>query len=82
MPIPVIFSVTPQIASLSPPGAVVGTGDITLMVLGSNFGSQTTVTWDQAARTTTAISATQVNAAITAADLAAIQDASVQVFNP
>lgn len=82
IPIPVIFSVTPQIASLSPPGAVVGTGDITLMVLGSNFGSQTTVTWDQAARTTTAISATQVNAAITAADLAAIQDASVQVFNP
>jgi len=58
---------------------VVGGGDFTLAVLGSNFGANSTVTWNQSPRPTTVISASQLNAAITAADLAEIGAPNVVV---
>src|SRR6266849_6374575 len=46
-PFPVIININPFIQSLSPPGAVVGGSDFTLTVLGSNFGKNSTVTWNK-----------------------------------
>jgi hypothetical protein len=78
---PIFFNTNPSIQSLSPPGAVVGGSDFTLTVLGSNFGAASTVTWNQSPRTTTVISTTQLNATITAGDIAGIETASVVVSN-
>ena len=44
--LPIFFNTNPAISSLSPAGAVVGGGDFTLTVLGSNFGSGSTVLWN------------------------------------
>lgn len=80
--LPIFFNTNPAISSLSPSGAVVGGGDFTLTVLGSNFGSSSTVLWNGSARTTTAVSSTQLTAAIGAADLAAVATVNVTVQNP
>ena len=79
--LPIFFNTNPAISSLSPAGAVVGGGDFTLTVLGSNFGSGSTVLWNGSARTTTAVSSTQLTAAIGAADLAAVATVNVTVQN-
>ena len=79
--LPIFFNTNPAISSLSPAGAVVGGGDFTLTVLGSNFGSGSTVLWNGSARTTTAVSSTQLTAAIGAADLAAVATINVTVQN-
>ena len=81
-PFPILFNFNPTINSLSPAGAVVGGSDFSLTVLGSNFGSGSSVTWNQSPRPTTFVSGTQLTAAITAADLAVVENASVQVSNP
>ena len=60
----------PAITSLSPAGAAVGGAAFTLTVNGSNFANGSVVKWNGAARTTTFVSATQLTAAITAADIA------------
>jgi uncharacterized coiled-coil protein SlyX len=78
---PIFFNVNPAIASLSPPGAVVGSRDFTLTVLGSNFGTSSTVTWNQSPRATTFLSNTQLTAAIGAADLVSPGSATVVVSN-
>ncbi len=62
-------------------GATVGGSDFTLTVLGSNFGTGSTVQWNQSPRTTTVVSATQLTAAIPASDLAAVATATVTVSN-
>ena len=80
-PFPIFINTNPAISSLSPSGAVVGGSDFELTVLGSNFGTGSTVQWNQSARKTTVVSATQLTAAISAADLAAVQSASVAVSN-
>ena len=54
----------------------------TLTVNGSNFVSGSVVRWNGANRTTTFVSATQLTAAIPAADIAAAGTASVTVQNP
>jgi hypothetical protein len=72
----------PSIASLSPNSAVAGGAAFTLTVNGTGFVSGSVVNWNGAARTTTFVSATQLQAAITAADIAAVGSASVTVFNP
>ncbi len=81
-PFPILLNINPTISSLSPSGAVVGSSDFTLTVLGSNFGTASTVTWNQSPRKTTLVSGTQLTAAISAADLGVVQNASVQVSNP
>ena len=79
--LPIFFNTNPAISSLSPAGAVVGGGDFTLTVLGSNFGGGSTVLWNGVARTTTAVSSTQLTATIGAADLAAVATVNVTVQN-
>jgi len=72
----------PAIAGLNPASAAEGSGAFTLTVNGSNFVSGSVVRWNGANRTTTFMSATQLQAAITAADTAAAGTANVTVFNP
>jgi hypothetical protein len=67
---------------LSPSSATVGGGGFALTVTGSAFVSGSTVNWNGSARTTTYVSATQLTAAITAADIATAGTASVTVVNP
>ena len=73
---------TPTLTTLSPSSAAAGGSAFTLTVNGSNFVSGSVVRWNGANRTTTFVSATQLTAAITAADIAAAGSASVTVQNP
>jgi uncharacterized coiled-coil protein SlyX len=79
---PIIFRIGPAISSISPPGAVVGSGNLTLSVFGSNFGQGSTVQWNQTRLTTTVISNTQLQADVPAANLAATAQVTVTVANP
>jgi hypothetical protein len=80
----VAFTVTapaaPVIGGLSPSTAVAGSPALTLTVNGSGFVATSVVRWNGANRTTTFVSATQLRAAITAADLATARSVSVTVF--
>jgi uncharacterized protein (TIGR03437 family) len=72
----------PAIASLNPSSAPAGGPAFTLTVNGANFVTGSTVRWNGNNRPTTFGSATQLTAAITAADIAGAGTASVTVFNP
>ena len=75
-PLPTITSL------LSPLNATAGGAAFTLTVTGTNFTTTSVVNWNGAARTTTFNSATQLQAAITAADIAAAIPVAVTVTNP
>src|SRR5216684_4276965 len=68
--------------SLNPISAVAGGPGFTLTVTGTGFSSPSTVQWNGSARTTTFISSTSLQAAITAADIATPGTAQVSVFTP
>jgi hypothetical protein len=72
----------PAIASLSPASLPAGSGALTLTVNGTGFVSSSVVQWNGTARPTTFVSATQLRAAITAADLAAVGTTPVTVVSP
>jgi subtilisin family serine protease len=72
----------PTVTSLSPAAAAAGGAAFTLTVNGSGFATGAIVRWNGADRATTFVSATQLRAAITAADIAAIGTAQVTVFLP
>jgi hypothetical protein len=72
----------PSISSLSPTNANAGGAAFTLTVNGSNFISTSTVTWNGNSYATAYVSATQVTAAIPAADIATAGAASITVVNP
>jgi len=72
----------PAITSLSPASATTGGAAFTLTVNGSGFISGSVVNWNGSSRTTTYVSATQLQAAISAADIATVGTAQVTVFNP
>jgi len=72
----------PAITSLSPNTVSAGSAAFTLTVNGSNFISTSVVQWNGGARTTTFVSATQLTAAITAADVQTANIISVDVLNP
>jgi hypothetical protein len=72
----------PTATSLSPSSANAGGSAFTLMVTGTNFVSSSAVQWNGAARSTTFISGTQVNAAISAGDIANGGTVPVTVMNP
>jgi hypothetical protein len=72
----------PSLTSLSPAGAIAGGAAFTLTVNGSNFVNGSAVNWNGNPRTTTFVSATQLNAAITAADIATASSVSVTVITP
>jgi subtilisin family serine protease len=72
----------PAVASLLPTAAAAGGAAFALTVNGSGFTAAAIVRWNGADRATTFVSATQLRAAITAADIAAIGTAQVTVFVP
>jgi len=73
---------TPSVSLISPSSTPAGAQAFTLTVNGSNFVSGSTVQWGGSSRTTTFISGTQLQAHITAADLATSGMVSVTVVNP
>ena len=72
----------PAVTSLSPSTIPAGGAPFTLNVNGSGFVSASSVRWNGSPRPTTFVSATQVQAAITATDVASGGTASVTVFSP
>jgi hypothetical protein len=81
----VSFTITapvPVVSSLSPATAVAGGTALTLTVNGSRFVPASVVRWNGAARPTTFVSANQLRAAITAADLATARSTAVTVASP
>lgn len=72
----------PTLASLSPTTATAGESGLILTVTGSGFVAGSEVRWNGAARATTFVSGSILEAAIPATDLAAEGTATVTVFNP
>lgn len=72
----------PDVSSLTPPSLLVGGADFTLTVNGSSFIADSVVQWNGTDRTTTFVSATELQAAIPAADIAVAGTAQVTVVNP
>jgi hypothetical protein len=78
----VVNNPTPALANISPNSATAGGQAFTLTVTGTNFVSGSIVRWNGNNRTTTFVSATQLTASITAADIANVGSATVTAFNP
>lgn len=74
-PVPVATALTPQ-------SATAGDAGFTLTVTGSDFAQNAVVRWNGSDRTTTFVSSAELQAQITAADIASEGTASVTVFNP
>jgi uncharacterized protein (TIGR03437 family) len=72
----------PTISTLSPASATAGVAAFTLTVNGTGFVSGSVVKWNGSSRTTTFLSATQVQAAILATDIATPGTGQATVFNP
>jgi len=72
----------PTLVSLSPSSVTAGAPAFTLTVNGSRFTSTSTVTWNGSPRVTAYVSASQLTAQITAADVATAGSAAVAVSNP
>lgn len=72
----------PTTTSISPTSTTAGGVAFTLTVNGTGFNTQSIVRWNGSNRTTTFVSATQLQASITAADIANAGSATVTVFNP
>ncbi len=77
-----VTSPTPILTGVSPNTATAGTTTQTITVTGSNFVTNSVVQWNGSARATTYISANQLTAALTAADLANAGTSNVTVFTP
>ena len=72
----------PTLTSLSPNNTEAGGASFTMTVNGTNFLNGSTVRWNEIARATTFMSATQVMAAINADDVAIAGTVQVTVANP
>ncbi len=72
----------PSISDIAPASAPAGGAAFTLTVNGANFMAGSQVRWNGTARTTTFVSASQLTAQISAADIIAGGPAGVSVFNP
>jgi hypothetical protein len=82
---PVTFTIknpVPVATSLQPTSAIASGAGFNLTVNGTNFVSNSVVNWNGSPRTTKYVSATQLTAAIPAADIAAAGTAAVTVVNP
>ncbi len=82
LPFSVFRNPLPTATGLSPAGVVAGSPSFTLTVNGSNFVSNSVVRWNGADRTTTFIGSGQLQAAISAGDVATVGTAQVTVFTP
>jgi hypothetical protein len=76
------LSPVPIATSLSPASAMAGGAAFTLTVNGSRFMANSVVRWNGVNRPTTLVNATQLQASIGAADIAAAGTANVTVFTP
>lgn len=72
----------PSISSISPTSATAGGAAFTLSVNGSTLSSGSVVQWNGSNRTTTYVSATQLQAQITIFDIGSAGTAQVAVYNP
>ncbi len=70
----------PILSSLAPTSALAGGGQFTLTVNGANFINGSVVRFNGSSRTTTFVNPTQLQATITAADIATAGTSSVTVF--
>ncbi len=77
-----VGNLAPNITTISPTSATAGGAAFTLTVNGTNFISGSTVNFNGSARMTTAVSTTQLTAAILAADIANAANVNVTVTNP
>ena len=80
--IDVAQSPVPTIASLSPTSAPAASPAFTLTVSGTGFVASTVVLWNGVPRPTTYVSATQLRAAIGAADIATVGQSTVTATTP
>ena len=76
------ISAAPTVTALSPAQAAAGGAAFSLTVTGSGFASSSVVQWNGSNRPTTFVSATQLQASVGAADIAAIGTAQVAVQTP
>jgi len=74
--------ILPTISGLQPASVDAGSAAFTLTVNGNNFVSSSTVRWNGANRPTTMISAQQLTATISSADVASTGTVSITVSNP
>ena len=74
-PVPSLTDITPDIA-------MAGSDEITLVLNGGNFVTESQVRWGGTGRPTTYVSSSQLRATISAADLLVGDSAQVTVFNP
>lgn len=72
----------PQVSSLSPSGAFVGSAGVTLTVNGTNFASLATVTANGNPRPTTFGNSTSLTTSLSASDLAQAGTLEIVVINP
>ena len=72
----------PSITSISPNTVVAGGPSFTLTVTGANFVPNSVVMWNGAARSTTYVRSTRLQASIPASDIASAGTAQVTVFTP
>ena len=72
----------PSISSLSPASATAGGPPFALTVNGGGYDSSSVVRWNGSDRPTTYVNPTQLQAAITAGDIASAGTAQVSVFSP
>jgi hypothetical protein len=67
---------------MAPSSAIAGGAAFTVAISGTKFEASSVVNWNGSPRTTTFVSATSLQANITAGDIAAIGTAKVTVVNP
>ena len=72
----------PTVTSLSPASVPAGASAFTLTVTGTGFVASSVVRWNGASRSTTFVSATQLQAAIPATDVSSVGSNSVSVVTP
>ena len=72
----------PAVTSINPVNITAGKAGFVLTVQGTGFVNGAVVRWNGSDRATTYVSATQLTAAITAADIASASSKTVTVFNP
>ncbi len=78
----VLYDPAPSITSLFPTSKLAGGSSFVLTITGANFSTNSIVRWNGSDRPTTFVNSTQITAAISAADIAAIGTAKVTVNNP
>lgn len=77
-----VTALVPTVSSISPTSITAGNATFTLTVNGYSFTGASTVMWGSTALATTYVSATQLTAQVTAAQLAAQGNFSVTVVTP